>query len=73
MIYVVNVRHDESQLKHWFLLWTVRVVTVLDFLISFYFYLLFVSTVDLLISVQFLLTSVYLFISLNFSILIWQV
>lgn len=72
MIYVVNVRHDESQLKHWFLLWTVRVVTVLDFLISFYFYLLFVSTVDLLISVQFLLISVYLFISLNFSILIWQ-
>lgn len=37
MIYVVN----ESQLKHSFLLWTVRVVTVLYFLTSFYFYFLF--------------------------------
>lgn len=37
LIYVVN----ESQLKHSFLLWTVRVVTVLYFLTSFYFYFLF--------------------------------
>lgn len=38
---MVNVRHDESQLNHSFLLWTVRVVTVLYFLTSFYFYLIF--------------------------------
>lgn len=59
MIYVVN----ESQLKHSFLLWTVRVVTVLYFLT----FLLFVSAVDLLVSVQFLLISVYFFLVLLYG------